>query len=120
MKVLSELGAEKKKMLTVFNKIDQLHDPFTKALLRTHHPEALFISVHTGEGLDTLVEKLGNLVDNGSEEILLHLPHTRSDLLARLHREGEVYQSDYEEEFVRIRASVPERFRQTLDPFVIL
>ncbi len=119
MNVLSELGAENKRMLTVFNKVDQLEDPLTKAMLRTHHPDALFISVHTGEGLEELIKELGDLVGNDTEEILLHLPHERSDLLARLHREGAVHQSDYEEEFIRIRASVPGRIRQMLDPFVI-
>jgi GTP-binding protein HflX len=120
LKVLSELGAQEKRTLTVFNKIDQVDDPLTMAALRSHHPDALFISVHTGEGLDRLMEELGGLIGNGSEEILLHLPHARSDLLARLHREAAVHQYEYEEDFIRIRASVPERFRQTLDPFVIL
>jgi GTPase len=120
MKVLSELGADAKKTLVVFNKIDQVDDPLTRAMLRSHHPEALFISVQTGEGLDQLVAHLGGLVGEGTREVLLHLPHDRSDLLARLHREGTVGQTDYEEEFIRIRASVPERFRQTLEPFIIL
>ena len=120
MKVLSELGADAKKTLVVFNKIDQVDDPLTRAMLRSHHPEALFISVHTGEGIDQLVEQLGGLVGEGTREILLHLPHDRTDLLARLHREGRVEQTEYEEEFIRIRASVPERFRRTLEPFIIL
>jgi GTP-binding protein HflX len=120
MKVLSELGAENKRTLTVFNKIDRIEDPLTRATLRSHHPDALFISVHTGEGLEELVEQLCGLVGGDTREILLHLPHDRSDLLARLHREGKVHQIDYEEEFIRLRASVPERLRETLAPFVIL
>ncbi len=120
MKVLSELGAVNKPTLTVFNKIDLVNDPLTKVLLRQHHPDGLFISVHTGEGLDELLQQLGGLVDNGREEILLHLPHERSDLLARLHREGTVYETQYEATFIRLRASVPARFRQTLEPFILL
>jgi GTP-binding protein HflX len=120
MKVLSEMGADAKKTLIVFNKIDQVDDPLTRAMLRSHHPEALFISVHTGEGLEELVKQLGGLVDAGTQEILLHLPHDRSDLLARLHREATVHHIDYEEEFIRIQASVQERFRQTLEPFIVL
>ena len=120
MKVLSELGAENKRTLTVFNKIDRIEDPLTRAMLRSHHPDALFISVHTGEGLEELVGQLGGLVGGDTREILLHLPHDRSDLLARLHREGAVHHTDYEQDFIRIRATVPERFRETLAPFVIL
>ncbi len=120
MKVLSELGADAKKTLVVFNKIDRVDDPVTRAILRNEHPEALFISVHTGEGLEQLVAKLGGLVDSGTQEVLIHLPLDRSDLMARLHREGTVHHTDYEEEFIRIHASVPERFRQTLKPYIML
>jgi GTP-binding protein HflX len=119
MKVLSDLGADNKTTLTVFNKIDQVSDPLVKALLRTRHPDALFISVHTGEGLQALVEQLGNLVANGTQEIELHLPLDRSDLLARIHREGVVLHTAYETDFISIRATVPKRFRETLEPFIV-
>jgi len=120
MKVLGELGADQKRTLTVFNKIDQIQDPLTKATLRHHHPDALFISVHTGEGLPELIEALGGLVSTENSDILLHLPLERSDLLARLHREGQVTETDYEEGFIRIRASVSQRLRLTLEPFTVL
>jgi GTP-binding protein HflX len=119
MKVLEELGADAKKTLTVFNKIDHVADPITRAMLRNAHPDALFISVHSGEGLDALVGKLGELVGNGSAEILLHLPHDRSDLLARLHREGIVHETSYEGEFSRIRATVSARLRDLVAPFAV-
>ena len=118
MKVLMELGADTKKTITVFNKIDRVEDPMTRAMLRNAHPDALFISVHSGEGLDTLVRHLGDLVGDGNKEIELLLPHDRTDLIARLHREGVVHATDYEEDAIRIRATVPERFRETLTPFV--
>lgn len=118
MKVLSDLGADTKKTITVFNKIDRVEDPMTKAMLRNAHPEALFISVHSGEGLDTLVSHLGDLVGDGNKEIELRLPHDRTDLIARLHREGVVHSTDYEEDAIRIRATIPERLRETLTSFL--
>ncbi len=117
MKVLSELGADTKKTLTVFNKIDRVEDPMTRAMLRNAHPDALFVSVHTGEGLDQLVGKLAELVGGDSREILLRLPHDRTDLIARLHREGVVHDTEYETDFITIRAEVPQRLRETLEPF---
>ena len=118
MKVLSDLGADTKKTITVFNKIDRVEDPMTKAMLRNAHPEALFISVHSGEGLDTLVSHLGDLVGDGNKEVELRLPHDRTDLIARLHREGVVHSTDYEEDAIRIRATIPERLRETLTSFL--
>lgn len=117
MKVLEGLGADTKKTITVFNKIDRVTDPLTKAMLRNNHPEALLVSVHTGEGLDLLVEQLGLLVGNDTGEVLLHLPHERSDLMARLHREGVVHETVYEERFSSIRATVPARLRELMTPF---
>jgi len=117
MKVLADLGADAKKTLTVFNKADLISDPLDRAALRQRHPDALFISVRSGEGLGELVERLGGLVGGGCETIL-RIPHERADLMARLHREGVVHQTDYERDFVRIRATVPPRFRQSLEPFV--
>ena len=120
MKVLSELGADGKRMLVVFNKTDRVEDPMTRAMLRNSHPDALFVSVRTGEGLADLVAELGNLVVGGAREIELLLPHGRTDLLARLHREGVVHRTDYEEECIRVHATLPEKLRETLGEFIVL
>jgi GTP-binding protein HflX len=119
MKVLNDLGADHKKTLTVFNKIDRVEDPITRAMLRNAYPEAIFISVHSGEGLDLLVEQLGNLVGEGNKEVGLLIPHSRPDMLAKLHREGVVHETAYEEECSRIRATVPERLRNALSEFLV-
>ena len=119
MKVLTDLGADHKKTITVFNKIDQVEDPITRAMLRNAYPEALFVSVHSGEGLDVLVEHLGNLVGESNQELELLLPHSRPDLLARLHREGVVHETAYEEECSRVRATLPERLRVSLSEFIV-
>jgi GTP-binding protein HflX len=118
MKVLNELGADHKKTLTVFNKIDRVEDPITRAMLRNAYPEALFISVHSGEGLDVLVEHLGNLVGSENREVELLIPHNRPDLLAKIHREGVVHETLYEEEASRIRATLPERLWESVALFL--
>lgn len=118
MKVLDDLGADAKKTLTVFNKIDRVQDPMIRAMLKNAHPEALFISVHSGEGLDVLVDRLGELVGEGTREIRLLIPHDRTDLLARLHREGTVHETAYEENFCRIRATIPAKLREQTAPYL--
>ena len=118
MKVLDELGADAKKTLTVFNKIDRVQDPMIRAMLKNAHPEALFISVHSGEGLDVLVDRLGELVGEGTREVRLLIPHDRTDLLARLHREGTVHETAYEEHFCRIRATIPAKLREHTAPYL--
>jgi len=117
MQVLKDLGAEAKQTLVVFNKIDRVADDHTRVVLRRHFPEACFVSVKTGEGLEDLVAGIEKFVSNGTCEIEVLLPHDRTDLLARLHREGAVHETVYEPEGIRLRAAAPARLAQTLAEF---
>src|SRR6185295_15090808 len=65
-KVLAELGADEKRTIVVFNKIDRVDDPAILAGLSRHFPEAHFISVHTGAGLEGLVEHMAAEVAGGA------------------------------------------------------
>ena len=119
MRVLGDLGANTKQMLVVFNKIDRVEDSAVLAGLRRHFPGAVFISIHTGQGLDELVERISDFVASGSCTVELRLPPTRADLVARLHREGTILQLDYEDEWVHVVAVVPKRALEVLGPFVV-
>jgi len=119
MRVLADLGADTKQTLVVFNKIDRLKDDGAKEVLRRHFPGAVFISVHTGEGLEELVRRIEGFVSSGTREVELLLPHERADLLARLHREGAVHHADYQDDGIHVRATVPERGLEMLREFAV-
>jgi len=88
--VLNEIGAGDKPVLVCFNKID-LCDPQTLDFLRITWPEAVFFSVHTGEGLDSLPGALEKMLysDQGRHPYLI--PPDRHDLVALVHRSGKVH-----------------------------
>jgi len=109
MHVLEDLGADTKQTLVVFNKIDKVEDETTRHILRRHFPEAIFVSVHTGEGMDELVAGIGRFVGGDVRELSLRLPLDRADLVARLHREGTVLDLVYEADGVGVRARLPGR-----------
>jgi len=119
MRVLGDLGADTKRMLVVFNKTDKVEDPSVLAGLRLHFPQALFISIHTGQGIDELIERISDFVSNGTVTVELRLPPARADILARIHRDGTVLSLDYEEEIAHIVATVPKRAMEILAPFVV-
>ena len=119
MRVLNELGADTKQMLVVFNKIDKVEDPAVLAGLRRHFPDSVFISIHTGMGLDVLVERISDFVSNGTLTVELRIPAARADLLARLHRDGSVASLDYVEDVACVVATIPQRALETLAPFVV-
>src|SRR5690606_31855421 len=88
LKVLKDLGADDKKILTVFNKLDDLWDPSIPGALAREYPDALFISAHTGEGIPKLLERIESIIEGEYAQLRLLVPHDRYDLVARLHREG--------------------------------
>lgn len=119
LNVLTDLGADTKHMLVVFNKIDKVEDTAVLSALRGHFPDSVFISIHTGDGMDELVGRISDFVSNGTITVELHLPAARADLLARIHRDGNVLSLTYEEDMARIVAIVPKRALETLAPFVV-
>jgi len=118
MRVLVELGAETKQMLVVFNKIDKVSDPAALTDFRRHFPDAVFVSVQTGEGMEDLIERMAEFVTKGTMAIELRLPAARADLMARLHRDGTVRDLRYEGEFTRVVATIPLRALETFAPFL--
>ena len=119
LKVLNELGAEHKRTLVVFNKIDQIGDPTVLTHLRRHFPEALYISIHTGEGLDALVDRIGEFVSEGTCVRELMIPASASDLVAKLHRHAKVIETEYVDQNIRLLALIPPRLAAECAPYSV-
>jgi GTP-binding protein HflX len=119
MAVLAELGADKRPMIVAFNKIDKVEDPTALAALRRHFPDAIFLSVHTGQGLDALIERMSERVSAGCATRVLRIPQRESGLIARLHREGRVHETHYEDDDVCLLATVPQRLEEACAPYAI-
>ena len=122
MKVLAELHADEKRVVTVFNKLDALlaqpNGEAQRTFLRKHFPKALFMSIHTGEGLDALMHECGVMLADRVERMDLTLPVDRADLLAVLHEKAQVLTTDYAENGVRILAIVPASMRSRYESYV--
>lgn len=119
MDVLKKLGADTKEMLVVFNKIDKVEDPGILNGLRIHFPDALFVSIKGDLGMEELVERISDFVSNGAQSVELRLPASRSDLLARVHREGTVTELEYEGDVAHVFASVPKRALEAYREYVV-
>jgi GTP-binding protein HflX len=118
-RVLEDLGAGDKPTLIVFNKIDLVEDPAVLAELRRHFPDALFISVHTGEGLETLLLRMSEWVANAAVTRQLRLRAADGAILARLHREAQVHETEWLGDEVRMVATMPRRLQLALAEFLI-
>ncbi|MEO0795658.1 MAG: GTPase HflX [Verrucomicrobiota bacterium] len=119
MNVLKELSADEKLIVTVFNKVDQIEDPMQLAMLRHDFPEALFVSVKTGENIDKLKDKFEACITGWGHPVELMIPHDRYDLVNRLHEAGAVSSKEILDEGVRIEGTVPSRMLDPLKAFLV-
>jgi GTP-binding protein HflX len=117
--VLGDLGAKDKKILTVFNKVDDLWDDTIIPALKVSYPGALFISAHTGEGIPELLKQIEAIIESDFAQLRLLIPHDRYDLVARLHREGGVRKEVARDDGTYIVSSVPERMLSAIEPYVM-
>ena len=106
--VLTELGATRQPMLTVFNKMDRVGEdalPALHARGREIFPHAVYVSAITEGGLEPLRRALLATVRTLKPVTELRVPASDGRLLAELHRAGEVLdqRSDGEEMVVRVR-----------------
>ena len=111
--VLAEIGADRVPELLAFNKADVT--PEAKRLAE-RYPGSVIISAETGEGIDTLLQAIGDRLRAIGRVVELVIPYERGDVLAAAHREGEVLVESHDESASRLRVRVDEagaaRFRE--------
>ena len=87
--------------LLVFNKSDK--GPGAEKLVE-HHPGSVAISAATGAGVDDLLLRIGDRLRALLPAVDLFVPYDRGDVIAALHRAGEVVTETAEDDGVRISA----------------
>ncbi len=102
LRVLGELGAADKKMLPVFNKVDLCGDDFQIQRLKLQYPDAEFVSAITGEGMESLISRVDEMIDSPSKYGEYLFPFDRYDLIAQLHNNGCVKDEETREDGVFI------------------
>jgi GTP-binding protein HflX len=111
--VLAEIGADHVPELLAFNKADVT--PEAKRLA-DRYPGSVIISAETGEGIEGLLQAMGDRLRVIGRVIELVIPYERGDVLAAAHREGEVLVESHDESAARLRIRVDEagaaRFRE--------
>ena len=112
--VLAEIGAGEVPELVVFNKADVAALEAKRLIER--HPGSVAISAVTGQGIDELLVTISDRLRALEAVVELVVPYHRGDVVAALHREGEVLVEVHEAEATRLRARLDaagvNRFRE--------
>jgi len=104
--------------LLVVNKTDALGD-LTIARLRHLFPGAAFVSAHTGEGIPELREQISKLIPRPEVTVEALVPYARGEIVARIHREGEVLSEKHTEEGTELSARVHPTLAALLEQYTV-
>jgi GTPase len=119
--VLAEIGADRVPELLVVNKADAVAALGGEAreeanLLLAAHEGSVMASARTGDGMDKLLVAMGDRLRVGDRVVELEIPWARGDVLAAVHREGEIVGEVAGERSTRIHVVLDEvgksRFRE--------
>jgi GTPase len=115
--VLTEIDAADVPELLVVNKSDIAPDE--AKLLVEDHPGSVAISATTGAGIDDLLIALSDRLRSLATVVELEVPYDRGDVLAAIHREGEVVSTTDEPGRLRVRARLSDASAGRLAAFVV-
>ena len=104
--VLDDIGAGEVPELMVFNKADV--EPSWTAELVARHEGSIAVSALTGQGMERLIETVGDRLRSGDRVVTLRFPAGRGDLIAAAHREGDVVAKENDEDFVVLHVVLDE------------
>jgi GTP-binding protein HflX len=114
--VLEELGVSENPVKMVFNKIDLLQDNSQREALEIKYPNSIWVSAHTGDGIEDLKWAIYNHLEGERITLNLQIPQSEGKLLSDLHRVGEVLHTAYEGNDVILEIKLNQQNAQKLLP----
>ena len=116
--VLAEIGADQVPEMLVVNKADIAGADLVDDLL-AKHPGAVVVSAVTAAGVGQLLERVSDRLRELSPIIELMVPYDRGDVVAALHRDGEVLVQVHGERGTRLRARMAHLDLARYEPFLV-
>lgn len=119
-KLLEELGAGNatsgKPKLYVYNKCDRAQCGFGHIAI-DKNKNSVAVSALTGEGIDEMVAKLEEMVQNGKTNETFVIPNSEQGIVNRLYSQAEVQNVEYGSESVTVYATVDAKVRGQYDKY---
>lgn len=114
-RVLDELNARDKPVITVLNKIDLIADADRVNFLKKNFKDTVLISALKGEGFSELAGKIMSRLSDLMVSIKITLAHTDTHIINLIHKYGKVVKADYKEDKVYLEALVPLVLKEQLE-----
>jgi GTPase len=118
-KTILEIGAKHIPMLVALNKIDLLPNNLDVTKIVQTYPGSVAISALSGEGIDSLIEKLHSMLFGAYDQISVRLPYKQGQLISLFYECGQIDQIEHLKSFVFIRGKIPFRYSAKYSPWKI-
>ena len=122
MEVLSEIGAQDKPSVFVFNKADKLpeaeRDNEYIAARMLQGRDGVVISAKDEQGLKILREKIKSFFNQGQVTLTLCIPYDQGALVTELHNLGKVEAIDYDEQGTLLTVKMPVSDAESFQKYV--
>ena len=115
--VIRDIGGEKIPEIIALNKAD-IADPELMRLVMREEPDAYPISVHTGAGIEALINAIEASLPRPKVEVHTLIPYNRGDLVSRIHEEGEILHEEHLAEGTSLHARVDGALAHLLEKYV--
>jgi GTPase len=116
--VLTEIKADAVPEILVLAKADQIDDE-RRAELQRRHPGAVLVSAVTGEGIDTLVQRIEDEFARTLQDVELLIPYASGARLAELHHLAGDLEREDTPDGVRVMARLPGAVAARYQEFVL-
>ncbi len=117
-KVLQELDALGKPMITIFNKMDLIKNKPLLPRLKRKYKDSISISAKKGLGLDRLYDRIIEHFGKDRSTIELIIPQARSDLVNLVYEKGTVLSRKYNGKDILLQAQLDQKTVQRLKEFI--
>lgn len=117
VEVLEDLGCTDKPAIVLANKMDMVSDSFAVSRLKSLYPVVIETSIKEGTGLESLLDQITKTLGDLYPTATYFLPNSRHDLVAHIHRHGQVEFIDYQGEGILVRTRIQPRFQGPLSEF---
>lgn len=114
--VLTELGAEDKPTLTVYNKVDRV-DKREKEILLARSPNAVAVSAATGYGISRVLEGIGEILPEPLVRWSFVIPYDQAQVASWIHDHGRVLNQSHEAEGIVLEAELRQSLAARVEDF---
>lgn len=115
--VLKELNSAKKPIITVLNKVDKPEVKDRVFKLRLKYPKCVMVSALQKEGFEQLENAMIEEIKNQRSILKIRIPQSDYAIVSEILREGLVFQKEYVDDFIEMKAEVPVLLAQRLQKY---